>query len=353
MIVTLTANPAIDRTVVIDEPLRRDAVHRASRTSDQAGGKGVNVSRALVASGAATVAVFPAASDDPFTLAVREEGLPHVAVPIAGRVRTNIAITEPDGTTTKINEPGPELDVVARERLVEAIVEACRGARWLVLAGSLPPAAPPLRYARILETVRARLGDGAPRIAVDSSGPPLSDLVLGGLRVDLIKPNAHELAELLNRADHLTSRSDWLEGDALEADLGTAVDAAGRALDLGCGAVLLTLGGTGAVYVDRATALVASPPPIRVASTVGAGDASLAGFLLAHGEGASPAGALAQAVAHGAAAASLPGSTLPSRAQTHPEAVRVEAWCSPVLPADDQAVGGSATPRSDASGVAQ
>ncbi|MGO2112815.1 MAG: 1-phosphofructokinase family hexose kinase [Pseudoclavibacter sp.] len=346
MIVTLTANPAIDRTISIGEPLQRNAVHRASGTRDQPGGKGINVSRALRASGVPTVALFPAAHDDPFAIALRGEGIQHVAVPIEGRVRTNIAITEADGTTTKLNEPGPTLGLAAREHVVDAVVEACRGASWLVLAGSLPPADPPLRYARVIEAVRARLGDGAPRIAVDTSGAPLRDVLRSGLPVDLIKPNAHELAELLNgsRPAREAGRGGGaggaggggfagqvadgqpLDGDALESDLGTAVEAARRALDFGCGAVLLTLGGAGAVYTDASTALVAAPPPISVASTVGAGDASLAGFLLAHSEGASPAGALAQAVAHGAAAASLPGSTLPARDQTHPDDVQVADW---------------------------
>lgn len=322
MIVTLTANPAIDRTIEIDGPLERGAVQRASGTRQQAGGKGVNVARALAASNVEAVAVFPAAADDPFTAAMRAEGLAHRATPIRGAVRVNLAVTEPDGTTTKVNEPGPELSTAELEALVDEVVAASRGASWLVLAGSLPGSTPATLYARVIEAVRSRLGAGAPRIAIDSSGAPLLETLRAGVPVDLIKPNAHELAELVAALD----AGSPLDGDALEADPAAAMAAAERALALGVGAVLLTLGGAGAAYLDERTTLVATHPPVAVASTVGAGDASLAGFLLAHGEGAAPDAALAQAVAHGAAAAQLPGSTLPARADTTPEAVCVRAW---------------------------
>lgn len=337
MIVTLTTNPAIDRTLRLADRLRRGAVQRLVDADLQAGGKGINVTRALRASGVDSVAVFPASDSDPFTSFVRDEGLPHVAVPIDGAVRTNIAVTEPDGTTTKLNEPGPALSVVERERIIDAVIDASRGANWLVLAGSLPPATTKLHYARVIEAVRSRLGDGAPRIAVDSSGEPLRDVLTSGQPVDLIKPNADELADLLGDEDPAV----------LEADLDRAVAAAERALAFGCGAILLTLGGAGAVYVDAATTIVAVPPPIALASTVGAGDAALAGFLLAHADGAPPARALAQAVAHGSAAASLPGSTLPARGDTDPDAVRVEVRRPGNPSASDAASDSAAGPNTD------
>lgn len=324
MIVTLTANPAIDRTVELRDALHRGGVHRAASVRDQAGGKGINVARALAASDVASLAVFPAAPGDPLAAAVRSERLAHRVSAIAGAVRTNLAITEPDGTTTKVNEPGPTLDRAEVDALVEAAVDASAGADWLVLAGSLPPGAPGDLYARVIGAVRGRYGADAPRVAIDSSGDALREALESGQPVELIKPNADELAELVA---HRLDRA--LTGADLEADPGLAATAGRLALSLGVGAVLLTLGAAGALYLDAGTALLASPPPIGVASTVGAGDASLAGYLLAHGEGATPATALAQAVAHGAAAAALPGSSLPARADTHPESVRVRPIAGP------------------------
>lgn len=312
MIITLTLNPAIDHTVELDGPLRRDTVQRARRGRRQAGGKGVNVARTLQLADVDTLAVVPAGDDDPFLQLLDAEHLPHLAVPISGTVRSNLALTEPDGTTTKINEPGPLLNGQEFGRLLDAVVEAARGADWLVLAGSLPPGAPPSAYATIVAAVRR--APQPPRIALDTAGAPLREAIDGG--VDLVKPNAHELAELLGGHD----------GDRLEADPRLAMDGALGALTAGARAVLLTLGAHGAIYRDAEHALLAASPTITAISTVGAGDAALAGFLLARQEAASPQAALAQAVAHGAAAASLPGSDLPRRADTHPRSVRIESW---------------------------
>lgn len=313
MIVTVTANPAIDRTLALPHELARGEVQRLTGSESQAGGKGINVSRALRASKLDNLAVFPASAEDDFTHLVEAEGLRMLPVRIEGNVRTNFAVTETDGTTTKLNEPGPHLSGDEAEALVSAVVAASRDADWLVLAGSLPLGVDSSFYAVLIEAVRAELGDAAPRVAVDSSDAPLEALLASGTRVQLIKPNAFELAELSGIAD----------GDTLEADPQLAADAAGWALDHGADAVLATLGGAGAIYRDATTSLFATPPPTRVRSTVGAGDSSLAGYLLASVTGATPERALAQAVAHGSAAASLPGSGVPSPEQTQPDLVRI------------------------------
>ncbi|MGA8257586.1 MAG: 1-phosphofructokinase, partial [Nocardioides sp.] len=106
MIVTLTPNPSIDRTVILGDRLERGAVHRAESVLSQAGGKGVNISRACCAAGVDTVAVLPAADDDPFTHELVGAGIHHSLVAAPGRVRVNLTISEPDGATTKINTPG-------------------------------------------------------------------------------------------------------------------------------------------------------------------------------------------------------------------------------------------------------
>ena len=312
MIVTLTANPAIDRTIELTGALRRGDVQRAARSDVQAGGKGVNVSRALAASGVETLAVFPAAADDAFTRLVAASGLPHLADPETGTVRTNIAVTEPDGTTTKLNEPGPRLDEAELDALGAAVVAACRGAAWLVIAGSLPAGLPANTYTTLVSRVRSELGAAAPRIAVDSSGAPLRHLVHGDEPIDLIKPNAEELAELAGHGDP----------EALEASPELAARIATESLGA-ARAALVTLGATGALLVESGGARFAASPRIRAVSTVGAGDSSLAGFLLASAEGQGTDGALAQAVAQGAAAAALPGSTLPARADTRPENITI------------------------------
>ncbi len=327
MIVTFTANPSLDRTVALPGPLERGEVQRAVSVSQESGGKGVNVSRALVASGLETIAVLPGAESDPVLAGLRHDGVPFAALPIDAPLRTNVALTEPGGVTTKINEPGPIMDADQQEALIALLLERARGASWVVLAGSLPPGFPADFYATVTRRLRIAADGGAPLIAVDSSGGPLvaavadasADDVSG--KPDLLKPNAEELAELAAAAGFATAST----ADELEADPEAAAAAAAAVVRSGVGAVLATLGSKGAVLVTADGAWLATHPPVAAVSTVGAGDSSLAGYLLAHGQGAAPANCLRQAVAHGAAAASLPGSTVPAVHQTTPDAVTITA----------------------------
>jgi 1-phosphofructokinase len=323
MIVTFTANPSLDRTVALPGPLERGEVQRAVSVSQESGGKGVNVSRALAASGLQTLAVIPGADSDPVLAGLLHDGVPFAALPIDEPLRTNVALTEPGGVTTKINEPGPVLSSDQQEALIGLLLERARGASWVVLAGSLPPGVPADFYATVTRRLRSTADGAAPLIAVDSSGAPLIAAVScdASGKPDLLKPNAEELAELAAAAGFATAST----ADELEADPEAAAAAAAAVVRSGVGAVLATLGSKGAVLVTADGAWLATHPPVAAVSTVGAGDSSLAGYLLAHGQGAAPADCLRQAVAHGAAAASLPGSTVPAVHQTTPDAVTITA----------------------------
>lgn len=321
MIVTLTVNPSLDRTVELPGTLVRGAVQRAASVSEEPGGKGVNVCRALTASGIRAVAVLPGHDDDPVMAGLRASGVSYANLPITATLRSNITLTEPDGTTTKINAPGPALAASEQEGLIRLLVETCAAgedgspASWLVLAGSLPPGASPDMYALVAHAVRQHLGSLAPRIAIDSSGAPLNGALLHNAAPDLLKPNAAELAEVTGIGTE----------DELEADPVLAVAAARSLIARGVGAVLATLGAKGALLVTADGAWQATRPPVTPRSTVGAGDSALAGYLLAEVAGAPPRDCLRQAVAHGAAAASLPGTALPALEQTDPGAVTVSA----------------------------
>ena len=302
-VVTLTANPSIDRTLELPGPLARGTMTRVGAARSEPGGKGVNVARALAAAGADVLAVLPAAADDPLLTALHALGLPVAGVPIAVPVRTNHAITEPDGTTTKLNEPGPRLDATTLGALQQALLAAAGSARWVVLSGSLPPGVPADWYATLVRALR----DSGARIAVDTSEAPLLALLAAGPRSapDLLTPNTAELAQLagLTEADLLA------DPDAVRATVAWLHDQ-------GVGEVLLTRGADGA---ELSTAdggrWSARPHAVGVRSTVGAGDSSLAGHLLADLAGAAPAARLRSAVAHGTAAAALPGSAVPTPAQ--------------------------------------
>jgi 1-phosphofructokinase len=300
MIVTLTANPSLDRTITLADALAPGEVQSATGAREDAGGKGINVSRVVAAGGVGTLAVLPLAPDDPFGVVLRATGVPTRPVAIDGHARANVTIADPRGVTTKLNLPGPALSETQTDGLIDAVVGAVEDATWLVLAGSLPPGAGDDFYARVIRAVRTHHGPSSPRIAVDTSGPALR-AVVDDAKPDLIKPNDDELAELA--------------GVELptDADLPHAVLAVARRLvPSQVAAALVTLGAHGAVLVDADGAWAGVPPRISVASTVGAGDSSLAGYLLADVEGAAPDERLRRAIRYGAAAASLPGTQAPT-----------------------------------------
>ncbi|MEV5833554.1 1-phosphofructokinase [Nocardia sp. NPDC052112] len=309
MIVTLTANPSIDRTVNLPDPLRRGAVHRAETVLSQPGGKGVNVSRVIAAAGVETIAVLPGNDGDPLLRMLTDADIAHRPVPCPTPARTNLTVAERDGTTTKINEPGSSLSAECLAALANQLDELADKASWVVLSGSLPPAVPTDWYAYLLHRLRGV------RIAVDTSDAPLLALAaeLESAAPQLLKPNAEELAQLTH-------------GDPAELeDPVAAARAASTLVARGVDAVLATLGAAGAVLVTADGAWHAAAPAITPRSTVGAGDSALAGYLLADLDGLDAPNRLRRAVAYGSAAAALPGTGLPGPHHTDPRAVAVTA----------------------------
>lgn len=300
MTVTVTPNPSLDRTIEVPE-LRRGAVLRATGTHLDPGGKGVNVARALTVNGGKAVAVLPCGGPEGQQLSalLAGEGIETVAVPVEAPVRVNVTVAEPDGTVTKLNEPGGKLGAADATALLDAVTARVEPGGWAAGCGSLPPGAPADFYARLVAAVH----EGRALVAVDTSGPPLAAAVAAG--PDLVKPNAEELGALVGA--HL-------------ATVGDVVDAAATLRARGCATVLVSLGPDGAVLVDADGAWHATTPPVTVLSTVGAGDAVLAGALAVGGRGRR---ALVEGVAWGAAAVQLPGTRMPRRHQIARDAVTV------------------------------
>ncbi|MGY1498504.1 1-phosphofructokinase [Streptomyces sp. QTS52] len=300
MILTVTPNPSLDRTYEVPS-LDRGEVIRATGERMDPGGKGVNVSRAVAAAGQRTVAVLPLGGAPGALVAslLDAQGIEVAPVPISGATRSNIALAESNGVLTKINAPGPELCAAEQELLLETVRRQSADADWIACCGSLPRGLAPSWYADIV----ARTHAAGARIALDTSGPAL----LAALREqpDVVKPNAEELAEAVGRP---------------LATIGDAVKAAEELRELGAGAVLASLGADGQLLVNGSGTWFGSARVDTVRSNVGAGDSSLAGFLIAGGSGPE---ALASAVAHGAAAVQLPGSVMPTPADLDLSAVTV------------------------------
>ena len=316
MILTLTPNPSVDRTVTLAGPLERGEVQRVTSVVSQGGGKGINISRASVSAGIPSVAVLPADKDDPFVHELLSAGIDARTSRPAGLIRVNLAITEPDGTTTKLNSPGATMDAEHLDDLSRTLLHRASTVDWVVLAGSLPPGAPDDYYAHLVRDLHGVLEAGSGgKVAVDTSEGPLRALVdaLPVSAPDLMKPNGEELASFTGG-----------DPDELENDPRAAAAAARTLIDRGVGAVLATLGGKGAVLVTREGAWHATPPPTTVVSTVGAGDSALFGYVLGDLRRLAPAERLALAVAYGSAAAGLPGTTIPEPGQVRPDLVVVD-----------------------------
>lgn len=313
MIITLTVNPSLDRTIEV-EHLVRGAVQRARASRLDPGGKGINVSRALAAAERRTRAVLPIGGSDGHELIRRlnAEGVDALAVPIAAATRSNVGVVEADGTTTKLNEVGASLSPAEIVALTNAVVGEAAGADWVVASGSLAPGLPTGYYADLVALLRRT----NVRVAVDTSGPALPAAV--GAGPALVKPNREELAEASGRAVRT---------------IADAVEAARQLQDRGAHTVLVSLGADGALLVDGAQvshgeAFVAEPR-----STVGAGDALLAGFLCAGGQGHA---ALTAGLAWGAAAVALPGSRMPTPADLDLSAVRLHDRIDPTRPLKEE-----------------
>ncbi len=293
MIVTVTLNPSLDRTLEVDR-LVRGSVLRTSSPTLEAGGKGVNVTRALSANGIPSLAVLPVGGGEGAELSARlqSSGVPARLVPVAGRTRSNITVAESDGTVTKFNEPGSELSAAEFDAIVVAVAESVSPGDWVLISGSVPPGVTAQQFAHLAAT----LADRGASLATDTSGDALVASLAA--RPRLIKPNRSELAEIAKRP--IGSMSE-------------VIAAASEVRERGIEIVLVTLGADGAVLVGDDGVLVGASTVAHAKSTVGAGDCFLAGFLSRFSADESDvSSALLEGLAWGAAAAALPGTSVPS-----------------------------------------
>jgi len=260
VITTLTLNPAIDRTVTIPG-FTAGAVNRVERTSDRAGGKGINVAAALAEHGHAVAALgFLGRNNEAvFTAFFSGHGIEDGFVRLPGSTRVGIKITDPiRHETTDINFPGltpTSIDLAALRSHLAALTGG-----WCVLAGSLPPGVSASIYREFITTLKTR----GVRTVLDSSGEALREALQAA--PDIIKPNVHELEAHLGRA------------------LPTEADVIAAARELVAGGVKLVAvsrGADGACFVTADEVVVARPPSVAVHSTVGAGDAMVAGIIAA------------------------------------------------------------------------
>ncbi|MBK1624085.1 1-phosphofructokinase [Afifella marina] len=265
-VVTVTLNPAIDQTVVVDG-MTLGEVHRASSVQSNAGGKGVNVASCLADWSVPVIAtgILGGGNPGPFEALFSAKTIRDLFVRVPGETRTNIKIADPTrNETTDINLPGPVADDAALERVKAVLNETVSPDSLVVLAGSLPAGLPDETLARLSAALRGR---GA-RVVLDTSGAPLK-AALSAPAENLpfcVKPNQHELEEWAGKP--LPRREDLLAAAA-------ALQASGIAV------VVVSLGAEGALFVTKDQVLKGRSEPVETLSTVGAGDAMVAGLVAA------------------------------------------------------------------------
>ena len=295
MIYTVTLNPAIDKTAVISE-FTAGKVNRVETLREDAGGKGINVSKCLKALGTESVAVLLLAGDAGKHLAglLEQEGLSLLCGQAEGQTRTNLKIIAPAlGQNTDINEPGPQASEKTLNELLKPLCQRILPGDIVVLSGSLPVGAPADTYRHWTETLQAK---GA-RVFLDADGAAMAEGIQG--RPFLVKPNETELACLLGKP--METQEQILAGGR-------------QLLEMGVTQALISLGGDGAYFLENDRVYRAKSIKVAVKSTVGAGDSVVAAMAYGLQEGLPVEQMLPLAMAMGAASVMQSGTQAPDRA---------------------------------------
>lgn len=284
MILTVTLNAAIDRTVAVPN-FRLGHRHRAVESRTVAGGKGINVARALKLLGRPVIATGFAGGPTGNRLLeqLRKEAVLTDFTRIAAETRINLAVIDPtSGEQTEINERGPAVSPEEVEAFVRRVGYLADGAKLCVLAGTLPPGAGDDLYARLVKDLSER---GLP-VVLDAEGSAM----LAGLRAgaSVVTPNEREAEELVGQ--EFADRDDLIQGLSELVRLGAGEAAITR--PDGCVAVI----GSG----SEQRFLEVRTEPLDPVSTVGSGDAFLAGYVAARYDGREADECLAYGVACGA-----------------------------------------------------
>jgi 1-phosphofructokinase family hexose kinase len=296
LIVTLTINPAVDRTFSVDRLVFEDRAYILDR-SEAAGGRGINASRVIHSFGGKTVAVLTAGGEigKRIEQLLKNSGFRFEIVRVTTESRVNLTISDKAGLTAKLNEVGAPLSTKELDEARERVAKDITKAHWLMICGSMPPGVRAHYYCELIEMARSK----GVHTLLDTDG----DALLHALEAKptVITPNHHEAERLLNRA--LITRSQILE----------AVD---RIRRMGPESVVLSLGSRGAIGASNGDMLEAVPPRIEALCPIGAGDALAAAFVWAADKKKTFSESLRWGVAAGTATAKQPGMNFATLEQT-------------------------------------
>lgn len=310
MIVTVTLNAALDRTLSVPN-FQAGTRNRASDALTLPGGKGVNVARALKRLGEPVIATGLAGGRTGTSIieGLTEEGILNDFVRIRGESRTSTAVVDPNGRQTEIIEYGPEVGEDELAVLLEKIRYLARGADMFVLSGSLPRNVPDDYYGAIIRELKGQV-----YIALDAQGPPLRAGVTAD--PDLVSPNAREAEEIVgyefSEDDDLVAAAETLTSMGAQSAIVHQAD--------GCVARIREPG-------EKTAVTYRVLGPVKEAlSTVGSGDAFLAGYLTGVTRGDEVRSRLTLAVACGIANIQAPGAGIFDHGEVDAQRRQVQVW---------------------------
>ncbi len=304
MIITLTINPAVDRTVTVDKLVFEDRAYILDRV-ETAGGRGINASRVIHSFGGKTLALLTCGGSNGERMAksLASLGFPFELVQVKAESRTNFTISDKQGLTIKLNELGAPLEKRDLKEIHDLVDARIAKAHWLMICGSLPPGVPAHFYCEIIQLAKKR----GVKTLLDTDGDALAHAL--DAKPTLITPNQHEAERLMGRA--LITRTQSLE----------ALD---RIQKMGPESVILSLGSRGAMASGPEGTFEALPPHIDALCPIGAGDAMAAAFTWSMEKKKSFSESLRWGVAAGTAKAALAGMNFPTLEQTRPIFKQVE-----------------------------
>lgn len=294
MIVTVTMNPAIDKTVDL-EHMVQGGLNRVENVIMDAGGKGINVSKTIKELGGESIATgFVGGSSGSFIKKVlQEQGIQSDFVETGKEVRTNLKVVEADGCVTEFNEPGPVITAEEQAALLQKLLGYANRDTLFVLAGSIPKG----MDRDIYQVLTKKLKEKGARVFVDADGELLTHALEAA--PDIIKPNCHELEEYFHKDFNVEEEELIVMGQ--------------RLLTKGIGMVAISLGQMGALFLTENKMLRCPGLKVGAHSTVGAGDAMVAALAYGIDKGLDLVGCAKLGLAASAGAVTTKGTKPPKR----------------------------------------
>lgn len=305
MVITVTMNPALDKTASVSRLLPGE-LNRLQAPRTDAGGKGVNVSKMVAVLGGNTLCTgfVGGAAGQELTQRMEAMGLAASFLPVAGETRTNLKIMDDTGALTELNEPGIAVTQADLTALLSHICALAKPADVVVLGGSLPQGAAPDTYL----TFATALTEAGCRVIVDADGEAFRHAL--NAPPFLVKPNRFELLQHFN-----------LPADTPDSALPRLCR---QLLAKGIGWVVLSMGSEGAMFFSQDTALQAKALRLKVLSTVGAGDSMVGAMAHALDTGLSLPEAASLAMACSMGAVTTAGTNPPDLALVNTLQAQVE-----------------------------